>query len=126
MTEGILQGRGGLCMSVVAGSFLGEERQVCDGLVRLICPRIMMGEAIIRLLQAVGVERFQGLTRHRMQGSPLGGDQTLIGYFLRQGMFENVHGLIGTAPLVEKLQPLKLLEPRLQGAWLLPEPAEER
>jgi hypothetical protein len=41
-------------------------------------------------------------------------------------VLEDIYRLLGTASLIEKLQPLKLLESRLQSAWLLPEPAEKR
>ena len=86
----------------------------------------MIRQAIIRLLQAVGIEHFQGLPSRRMQGPSLGGDEALVGHLLCQSVFEDVHGFRDTTPLIEKLQLLEFQKLRLQGAWLLPEPSEER
>jgi len=45
-----------------------------------------------------------------MQRLSLGGDETLVGHLLRQGVLKDIHGLLGTAPLEEKLQPLEFQE----------------
>ena len=126
MPEGFLQGRNGLRMGVAAGGFLSKARQVLDGFARLVRPRIMMRQAIIHFLQTIGIERFQGLPCCRMQDPSLGGNEALVGHVLSQGVFEDIHRLLSTAPLVEELQPLEFQEMWLQSAWLLPEHVEKR
>src|SRR5262245_16554835 len=113
MPKGFLQGCNSLRMGVAAGSSLGKTRQVLDGLTCLVRPCIMMRQAIIRLLQAVGIEHFQGLPGRRMQRSSVASNEALVGYLLCQGVLEDVHGFFSATPLVEKLQPLEFLKPRL-------------
>ena len=87
---------------------LGKARQVGDGFGRFVCLRIVMRQAVVRLLQPVCIQGFQGVTDCSMQGLTSRRQKTRIGHLLRQGMLEYLDWLVYPGAFVEKLTPFQL------------------
>src|SRR5215471_5626711 len=66
MDEGLLQGRNSLSVSVPAGSLFREAREILDSFRRFSSSGVVVRQAVIYLLQALGVEALQGPTSCRV------------------------------------------------------------
>jgi hypothetical protein len=108
MGQSLAVGGHRLGVGVPPGGAVGEAREVLDGLVRGGRARVVIGEAIVDVLQAAGMERLQRGGHAGMQALASRGEEAAVGDFLDEGVLEDVDRLAARRLLVQELQPLQL------------------
>src|SRR5215510_6402733 len=102
-------------------SFLPRVIPIVDRLLRETCLGVVMRQFLRALHQPVRRELFQGVTGGGMQHLSPRGQQTVVCYFLRQGMFEHIQRSLSSGTFIEKFQPLEVQEQCFQWRGLFPE-----
>ena len=92
MDEGLPQGFRGLGMGVAAGRLGRRRAKIGDRLLGVARLREVVGQAVVDVLQMIGVERLESQAGGQVQGLAAAGQQALVDRLLRQGVLEEVHG----------------------------------
>jgi hypothetical protein len=108
MGDRFLAGPDRLGVGVHAGRLVGEPRQVLHGLEGVVGPGVMVGQAIVDLVEAPGMERLERPARRRVEGPAAGAEEALVGHRLRQGVPEGVLEIGEETALVEELRGLEV------------------
>ena len=108
--ERFLQRSERLGVRVAARGLLGDPREAFHGAVRLIGPSVVVGEAVVGVLEAALVESLEGARGRRVERVPLGDREALVDDLLGQGVLEDVDGLRHARLLVEEFEPGELAE----------------
>lgn len=124
MAEGIFQGVGSVAVGVHPGRPAGEAGQVPDGLCRIIGSGVVIGEAVVDLLQPVGVQGLQGLACCGVQRPPAALKQRRVGDILGERVLEHKPRL-AAGVFVEELEVLQGPQLRRQGGGVRPDRREQ-
>ena len=125
MGQSLAVGGHRLGVGVPPGGAVGEAREVLDGLGRGGRACVVIGEAIVDVLEAAGVERLQRGSHAGVQALASRGEEAAVGDLLDEGMLEDVDRLAARRLLVQELQPLQLGQRTLEHVGPLPERGEQ-
>ena len=123
--ERLLERAQRLGVRVGPGGLVRHAREALDGALRLIGAGVVVGEPVVRLLEAALVETLERARGGRVQRVALGDRQALVHHLLGQRVLEHVDGLAGARLLVEELEPRELAEVTLDVARAPPHGLEE-
>ena len=114
MSDGLLKPVHGLLVRVAARGALGRAGQILDGLGAVVGLRVVVGEAVVRLLETPPVERLERAPGRGVERAAPGLGQARVRDLLDQRVLEDVDGPTGSASLVQELQARELVQVGLQ------------
>ena len=117
VSHGLLERAHGFLVGVAPRGALRRAGQVLDRLGAVVGLRVVVREAVVRLLEAPGVERLERASGGGVEGAAIRLGQARVGDLLDQRVLEGVDGAAGPALLVQELEARELLQVRTEGPF---------